>query len=137
MVDDILTINLCGKESVISNSITNSFIKSKRLELGPKKCSRIHIGKKKLNCPELKVHNKTMKNSTLEKYIGDFISQKVSNEENIKSRKGKAFGLAGDIIAILDEVPFGNHHIEAGITMRNSMFVGGILTNSFGIRKGR
>ena len=57
------------------------------------------------------------------------ISNKATNEENILSRKCKAYGLAGDILAILDEVPFGSHHIEAGITMRNSMFVGGILTN--------
>ena len=34
------------------------------------------------------------------------------------------------ILAILSEVPFGKYEIEAGLLMRNSMFLNGILTNS-------
>ena len=72
MIDDILTISKCGQESIKSNSVTNSFIESKRLELSKKKCCRIHIGKRINNkkCADLKVHDKIMKESPSEKYIG-------------------------------------------------------------------
>ena len=45
MVDDLLSISACGPQSVITNSEVNSFIESKQLELGHKKCHKMHIGK--------------------------------------------------------------------------------------------
>ena len=33
-------------------------------------------------------------------------------------------------MAILDEIPFGRHYIEAGLQMRNGMFINGILKNA-------
>ena len=77
MIDDIASINKCGIDSVISNSVTNAFIESKRLELGENKSHRIHIGcknnKKEKSCPKLKVHNNIIKDSSEEKYVGDLI----------------------------------------------------------------
>ena len=34
------------------------------------------------------------------------------------------------LCAILEEIPFGSHRIEAGMCMRNGMLLNGILTNS-------
>lgn len=45
------------------------------------------------------------------------------------ARKSKAFGIAGEILAILEEIPFDQYHIEAGIQMRQGMLINGILTN--------
>ena len=71
-----------------------------------------------------------MKKSENEKYIGDILSETGKINETIEDRKRKAFGIVSDIVAILEEVPFGPYHIEAGLVMRNGMFVNGILTNA-------
>ena len=130
MIDDIATVSKCGIDTVMSNSVTNSFVESKRLELGPKKSHRLHFGKKKKECLNLKVHDKQMANTNKEKYVGDVITDDGKNDENIASRRAKAFGIAGDIIAILEEVPLGPYRIDAGLCMRNAMFLNSILVNS-------
>ena len=133
MIDDLATISKCGSDSIISNAITNKFVESKRLELGSDKCNRIHISSRKKEtqvCPELKVHDRIMNNSDGEKYIGDIITGDGKNITNILSRKSKGFAIAGDILAILEEVPFGTYKIEAGLVMRNAMLINGMLTNS-------
>ena len=71
-----------------------------------------------------------MNDSNIEKYIGDLISDDGKHSANIASRKSKGFGIAGDVLAILNEIPFGRHRIEAGIYMRNGMLINGMLTNS-------
>ena len=37
MIDDLATVTKCGIDTIKSNSVTNSFIESKRLELGYEK----------------------------------------------------------------------------------------------------
>ena len=71
-----------------------------------------------------------LNDSESEKYVGDIICNDGSNEKNIAERRAKGFTIAGDIIAILDEVPLGTHRVEAGLVMRNGMLLNGILTNS-------
>ena len=119
MIDDILSITKCGQESIISNSVTNNFVESKRLELSEKKCKRIHIGKRKLNekCAELKVHDNLMKDTDSEKYIGDIVNKSGKIEENVISSQNKGYGIVSDILAILEEIPFGKHRVEAGLCM--------------------
>ena len=68
--------------------------------------------------------------SKSEKYLGDIFCNNGKNDENIAARKAKGFGIAGDILSILDEVPLGTNRIEAGLVMRNGMLLNGILTNS-------
>ena len=112
------------------NPVINSFIESKRLELGKKKSNRLHIGKKNHSCYELKVHESKMNDTKQEKYIGDIIRDDGKNTSNIAARKAKGFGISGDITAILSEIPFGKHKIEAGLYMRNGMLINGMLTNA-------
>ena len=124
MIDDVATVTKCGLETIESNSITNSFIESKRLELGSKKSNRLHIGRNKSqNCYQLKVNENEMNNAKQEKYVGDIISDDGKNSANIAARKAKGFGIAGDILAILDVIPFGRYKIEAGFYMRNGMLI--------------
>ena len=63
MVDDVLCVSHCSNEAVKSNATINSFMELNKLKLSSTKCSRIHIGKKHLKCPDLKVHEKEMKTS--------------------------------------------------------------------------
>ena len=51
-------------------------------------------------------------------------------QANIAARKARAFAIAGDILAILEEGPLGPYRIDAGLCMRNAMFLNAILTNS-------
>ena len=73
MVDDVLSVSKCSGASVISNATVNSFMELNKLKLAAKKCGKIHIGKKCIQCPTLKVHEDNMKNSNAEKYIGDVV----------------------------------------------------------------
>ena len=126
-----INVNKCGREAVCSNITINSFVESKRLNFSEKKCNRMHIGKKcSGQCIDIKVHENNMNQSSSEKYVGDIICDDGSNDKNIAARRAKGFGIAGDILAILDEVPLGAKRIEAGLIMRNGMLINGILTNS-------
>ena len=71
-----------------------------------------------------------MDNSKQEKYVGDIITENGKNDQNIAARKARAFAIAGDFLAILEEVPLGPYRIDAGLCMRNAMFLNAILTNS-------
>ena len=82
----------------------------------------MHIGKSKKDCLDLKVHSNKMEDSKQEKYVGDVITDDGKNDENIAARKAKAFAIAGDILAILDEVPLGPYRIDAGLCMSSAMF---------------
>ena len=61
---------------------------------------------------------------------GKIIRNDGKIDANIAARKGRGFAIAGDIIAILNEVPFGKHRIKAGLCMRDSMLLSAILNNS-------
>ena len=127
----MLTMSKCGHETISSNATTNSFVESKRLNFSEKKCHRLHVGNvKRGECQQIKVHDKKMDDSKSEKYVGDIVCDDGKADNNIASRKAKGFAIAGDILAILDEVPLGTHRIEAGLHMRNGMLLNGILTNS-------
>ena len=91
MVDDIMSIQKCS-DSGKTNAVINAFIEMKKLRLSHKKCSRIHIGKHTIECPELKVHEHRMKNSSQEKYLGDLLDQSGSIKPTIQDRVSKAWG---------------------------------------------
>ena len=97
-----------------------------------------YIGQNLNICQKLDVHGIPMADSKAEKYLGDVISHDGKNDDNLKDRTNKAWGIVSQILAIIDEVPFGKHEIEAALIMRNSMFINGILTNievRYGLKK--
>ena len=57
-----------------------------KLTLSKNKCHNIHIGQKKENCKELKVHDKIMHESRQEKYLGDIIDKTGNQRATIKDR---------------------------------------------------
>ena len=133
MVDDILSIQRCSNKSVKTNSVINAFVELKKLKFSETKCHRIHLGKPNRNpsnCPELKVHTEVMKNSAKEKYLGDIISNKGTIKATIEERKAKGYATVAEILAILKDIPLGQHKLEIGLQLRQAMFLNGVLFNS-------
>ena len=130
MIDDVIAMDKCGKDSIRSNSIISAFVDSKKQSFGIKKCHKMHVGQNLNLCPELKINGLPLENTKSEKYLGDIISHDGKNEDNINERKNKAWGIVSQILAILSEVPFGKYEMQAALLMRNALFLNGILTNS-------
>ena len=136
MVDDLLAVSPCNIQSVSVNTFINTQIEMKKLKFhtpdinGKSKCHKIHIGKENLLCPDLKVHGTKMGQVTDDKYLGDIISHDGSNTKNIKDRVGKGLGIITQIINILETVSFGIYYFEMAMTLRESLFLNGILTNA-------
>ena len=110
--------------------MTNSFVELKKLTLGDKKCSKIHIGKTNLSCHQLKVHENDMKNSNQERYLGDVISKDAKIKHTIDQRVSKEYGIVSEINSILEEIPLGKYRVEMGLKLREAMLINGILYNS-------
>ena len=130
MVDDVLNVAKCTEQVVISNSTINTFIEQNKLKLAASKCSRIHVGKKSGECPNIKVHKENMKNSDSEKYLGDFISSDGKLDATINDRIKRAYSYLSEIRALLTDMPFGKRRIQIGLLLRDAMFVNGVLFNS-------
>ena len=97
---------------------------------GKSKCHKIHVGKENVLCPELKVFGTILEQVKDDIYLGDIVSHDGSNQKNIKSRIGKGLGIISQIMNILETVSFGNYFFEIALTLRESMFINGILTNA-------
>ena len=152
MVDDVIAISRCGVEAVEMNAYLNQKTNIKKLQFGPEKCIKLHVGKENICCPDLYIDEwklekkdelKTcvdnlvdvlvdqhkIENVTHEKYLGDIISVDGQNTKNIEARVAKAQGIIKQIKSILEEMVFGSYMFEVAVLLRNSLFINGILTN--------
>ena len=136
MVDDLLAINSCGDKSLNMNIMINSSIEMKKLrfhtpdEKGKSKCHGIHVGKQTTECPDIRVHGCPIEKVKSDTYLGDVISNDGKNKLNIEARVSKGLGLVSQIMDILKCVSFGAHFFEIAVTLRNSILINGMLTNS-------
>ena len=125
LVDDILAVGHCGSDSLKLNSIIQSKMATKKLELGKDKCFKMHIGNKSVaTCPELNVRQDIMKTVSSEKYLGDILTNNGKIDENIQGRVNKGNG------SLLQEISFGEHYFEMALLFRNSMLINSILSSS-------
>ena len=129
MVDDVIHVSN-GENTTIMNKVINNFIEKKKLLLSESKCVRIHLGKGHDKCPKLKVHDKDMKDAHSERYLGDIIDETGRIKATIESRRKKGQGIRSEIMAIVNEIPFGKHRIEVALKLRESMLLNGMLYNS-------
>ena len=130
MIDDILGIQKCSNKSLQLNSVINTFINLEKLKLSSAKSQNVHIGKSKIECHKLKVHGSIMKGSNQQTYLGDIIDKTGKQRPNIEKRKQKGFGIIANILAIINEIPLAHLKIEAGLKLREALFINGILYNS-------
>ena len=130
-VDDVLGIANCGADSLKLNSIIQSKMATKKLELGQDKCFQIHVGAQTPHlCPKLNVQNNQMKTTSSEKYLGDIINNSGKLNENIQARVNKANGTINTIISLINEIAFGHDTIQIALLFRNSMLINSILSSS-------
>ena len=101
-----------------------------RLSLSQDKCNRIHIGRQKGQCQNLKVHEANMKESELEKYLGDLINALGDINDTVEQRVSRGYAVIAEIRAIFSEIPLGRHKVEIGMELRQAMLLNGILFNS-------
>ena len=130
MVDDILTIQKCGMASMTINAQVNAFIEQKKLTLGLKKCTKIHVGKKCNDCEKLFVHQDEMEDSLEVKYLGDILHENGKSKATILERINRGYAISGQILALLKELPLGNLKTEVGLALRQAWLINGILYNS-------
>ena len=99
----------------------------KEKKTNERKCSKTHIGKTYLNCPQLKVHGAVMKESEQEKYLGDKISKAANIKATINDRVTKGYGIVSEIEAKLEDIPLGIYRVEIGLKLRQAMLINGLL----------
>ena len=105
-----------------------TFVKLKKLELGEKKCARLHIGVKHVeNCPAIFVNGKPINESKKEKYLGDYLTKYANPKATIMDRQQKGNGILSNIRAILEDIPLESRRLEIGITLREAWFINGTL----------
>ena len=130
MVDDILGIQKCSKKSSRMNNVINTFMDLEKLKLSKKKCHNVHIGNQRNKCSDLKVHGEKMHNSKQETYLGDKIDERGILKPTIESRVGKGYGAINNILGIINEIPLAHWRIQAGMELRQAMFLNATLFNS-------
>ena len=130
MIDDIIAISTCSQNKGNMNKMINTFMDHKKLFLSKKKCCKVHIGKRKSECCELKVSDTIMKEETQSKYLGDILHTSGKIKFTINDRVAKGHGIISEIMSIIEEIPFGHRRVQVGLILRNAKFLNGILFNS-------
>ena len=59
------------------------------------------------------------------KYLGNFLTSQRGHKFTVEDRRNKEWGKVAQVKAILQDIPFGSHRVEAGLLLRRS-----ILDNS-------
>ena len=97
-----------------------------------KNAAIIHIGNKasKKMCPNHKVHEKVMKESDQEKYLGDYLTNKANSKETIKKRIARGYAVLSNMTSLLNDIPLGNKRIAMGLSLRSAWFMNGCFFNS-------
>ena len=135
MVDDVLAVSTCGHQSVTLNTFLTTQCEMKKLqfhipdEQGKTKCHQMHIGKKSVICPTLKIHGYNMEKVLSDKYLGDILCSSGSNSLNLKDRIGKGIGKINEIMSILDTISFGQNYFQILVQLREALFINSVLTN--------
>ena len=78
----------------------------------------------------LKVHEEKMKRSEQETYLGDKIDKSGVLKHTISARVSKGYGAVSSILSIIKEIPLGHWRVEAGLRLREALYLNGILFNS-------
>ena len=138
-IDDVLSVNACGNESVKMNGIIQSKIDTKRLTFGQNKCFKMHVGNGcKSTCPTLKVHDQIMPSVEKETYLGNILSHDGKIDNNVQERQNRGIGYANQIMSMLQEISFGCYFFNMAMLFRISILINGMLCSSeslYGIKK--
>merc|ERR1712129_138384 len=109
MCDDIASISRCGIDSIKNNAIINAKIESKKLQFGPSKGYKIHVGRDSEICCNSKVHNSIMSKKQHEVYLGEIICSSGTNDKNIANKANKGVGAVSQIFSSLNQISLGHY----------------------------
>ena len=124
-----------------------------RLQFGPQKCLKLHVGRKCGMCPDLSIDTWKLEKASEEvtsvlelvdaegekhimeevdsaKYLGDIIQTDGKNKRNIQERKNRGLGAVNQIQQLLDDLCLGDYHFEAANILRNSLLLSSLVSNS-------
>ena len=90
----------------------------------------MHIRKHTKECNPLSVHDTNMQKVKSDTYLGDILADEQKNKSKIEARVAKGLGIVSQILDILKTVRFGIHYFEIAATLRESILINGMLTNS-------
>ena len=105
-------------------------METRRLVLSKEKSSVLHYsGKNKCSvpCPTLHVHDETMEKKVSTKYLGNILSTRGGQADNIEDRRKRGWGKITTILGILSEVDMGVHKLEAGLMLRQAILISSLL----------
>jgi hypothetical protein len=130
MVDDVLGLQNCLSQSKQLNTVVNTFMELEKLTLSKTKCHKLHLGNNISLCPDMLVHGEAVKNSKMEKYLGDIISSSGSAKPNLARRLSRGWGRVSEILGLVKEAPLGCRRIAAGLLLRKPLLINTMLFNS-------
>jgi hypothetical protein len=155
MVDDLFTISTCGYKTALMNQFINTKTGMKKLQFGPAKCVKLHVGKTHDEnlCKDLFVDGWKVDVSTYaitgkcvqtenflgpeqmgekyeQMYLGDIISADGSHNKNVQARRNKGLGIINNIMQILQSMFFGKFYFEVALVLRSSLLHSSLLLNS-------
>ena len=71
-----------------------------------------------------------MKDSSKEKYLGDYITEAANAKETVKERKWKGYVMLAELTTILNDITLGNKRTRVGLELWHATFLNGALFNS-------
>ena len=83
----------------------------------------MHVQSSKFTMPKWRI-------LTEKNILETLLTKLVRTELLSKTDKRKDYAIAAEILAILDEIPLGQHKMEIGLQLRQAMLVNGMLFNS-------
>ena len=107
MVDPLISVTNCGKDSIEMDISINRKIELKKVkfhtpEVNKKsKCNVMHVGKPSKACPDMIVHGVKVDRVSQTVYLGYIISQDGTNTSNVKDRMVKGMEQVNTIMTLL------------------------------------
>ena len=94
------------------------------------KCVKMHVGRPRSSCPNLKVHDNLMNDVTEISYLGDTVTADGRNVKNIRERTKKGTILVFQVKEILETIKLGTYTPEIAVLLRNTVLINGMMTNA-------
>ena len=130
MLDDIISFMSCSPRSIYLNSKITSKIEMKKMQFGPLKCYKLHVGTKSEGCSKLKINDTYINNVTHAKYLGDYLCNNGSHDKSIESRRGQGLGAVSQITSLLNQVSLGYYYFDISLIFRDSLLVSKLIFNT-------
>ena len=98
MVDDLLCVSVCGHQTSMMNAFINHKTHSRKLQFGPDKCKKLHVGKEResFKCQDLHVGGWKRINSKIVKTGKEGVKESLKEKELIKTADQEKY--LGDIV---------------------------------------